>query len=164
MRKKNYFFILSLTFLSLLNITTFANNISLDTISLQSTNSINDTLTKEIYLKYSNASKIEFIANDADLYYFRIFEQKGDMNYKVIEYNTNSLEMKELIWIWSKNYDSDIRTIQLEPSEIDNASAKVYLRDGKIIDEKIRFIDPLNSFEFVEWDTSIQDVPIAKVN
>lgn len=147
MHKRKYLFIFSLVFLSLLNTTIFANDIS---VNSQTNIPINDTFTQEIYLQYPNAVNIEFIINSVDLYYFRVFEQKGNMNYKVIEYDANSSEMKELIWMWSKNYDSEIRTIQLETSEIDNANAKVYLRNGKIIDEKISFIDPLNNFEFVE--------------
>ena len=147
MHKRRYLFVFSLVFLSLLSITIFANDVN---VNSETNISINDSFAEEIYLQYSNAEKIEFIINTSDLYYFRVFEQKGNMNYKVIEYDANSFKMKELIWIWSKSYDSEIRTIQLETEEVDNVNAKVYLRSGEVIDQKISFIDPLNNFEFVE--------------
>ncbi len=113
-----------------------------------------DILIEKLYSQYPNAAKIEFILSENNLSYFRIFPKRSSRNYFIVEYNNvddNSPEIKELIWIWSKKYDAEIRDIEFENIEGNKADAKVYLRNSKIINEKIVFIDNPTKDEYLHF-------------
>lgn len=101
-----------------------------------------DLYIEKLYSQYKDVWKIEFISKDENnFFYFRIFEKSSSRNYFIVEYNNDLSKTKELIWIWSKKYDAEIRDIRFANETENTADAKVYLRNSKVIDEKIIFID-----------------------
>lgn len=118
-------------------------------------NSESNILIEKLYLQYPDAWKIEFISNENNFFYFRVFEKRGSRNYYIVKYNNNinnnSSKIKELIWIWSKKYDAEIRDIQFENIKGNKADAKIYLRNSKIINEKVVFIDNPTKGEYLHF-------------
>lgn len=133
------------------NYISFANAGNTNIINNQIEQSTNDILIEKLYLEYPNVARIEFISSENNFSYFRIFEKQGSRNYFIVEYNKNSSEIKELIWIWSKIYDAEIRDIRFENIKANKADAKVYLRNTKIINEKIVFIDNPTTNEYLHF-------------
>lgn len=111
--------------------------------------------TEEIFSYYPDAVKVEFVSNEGTFSYFRIYKKHGSRNYILIQYNNdlkyNFSKIKELVWIWGKTYESEIRDIQFENLGTDNINAKVYLRNGKIINEKITFVDNPTQGEYLHF-------------
>lgn len=146
---------------TLASIILFSNYISFATventnvINNQIEKSENDILIEKLYLEYPNVAKIEFISSENNLFYFRIFQKHSSRNYIIVEYNNNinnnSSKIKELIWIWSKVYDAEIRDIRFENVKGNKADAKVYLRNTKIINEKVVFIDNPTKSEYLHF-------------
>lgn len=168
MFKKNYLLVLVSMLFSLFTIPTFATDINRHNINVHAKESSIDTFIEEIYSIYPNAVKVEFISLKKGLHYFRLFESSGDMNYKLIEYNSseinNNSKTKELIWIWSKNYNSEVRDIQFEKLSTGEIKAIVYLRNGNIIDENIIFTDPVNNYHFVNPNILIKSISSSTVS
>ncbi len=48
---------------------------------------------------------------------------------------------KELIWIWSKDYGEEVRDIKCTYLGKNKGEAKIYLKNGKVIEEKDLFVD-----------------------
>jgi hypothetical protein len=57
---------------------------------------------------------------------------------------------KELIWIWAKDYGSDVRDIKCKYLGKGVGEAKVYLKNGEVVEEKNLFVDVSgkNSYTF----------------
>lgn len=79
-----------------------------------------------------------------------MFKEIGNMNYTLIQYDENVEEdsnTKELIWIWAKEYNSRVISIDYSVKDI----AKINLLDGRVIEENIIFIDEPISDNFVRF-------------
>lgn len=99
----------------------------------------------DLYQKYPDVWRIEAIKQDKNVFYYRVFEEKGSRNYFISkciwDEKEASFTNQTLIWVWAKTYDQKIRSITVNDEKGKSLVAKVYLENFETLEEKIIFVD-----------------------